>query len=88
MPVTPPWLLGWQARTWETLCVSSTQLSSCCAVYDPPPPQGCITRGGRYPPPPKGAQPMPSHCLPDAKCHLWPTVTAPNRFCNLLRTPV
>ena len=43
-------------------------------------------------PPFQGAQPMPSHCLPDAKCqfqwHLHPTVTAPNRFGNLLQPPV
>ena len=38
------------------------------------------------PPPPliQGVQPMPSHCLPDAKCrpqrHLSPTVTPPNRL--------
>ena len=35
---------------------------------------------------------MPSHCPPDAKCqlewHLSPTVTAPNRFGNLLQPPV
>ena len=43
-------------------------------------------RGGGTPPPPplQGAQPMPSHCLPDAKCqlqrHLQPTVTAPIAF--------
>ena len=31
--------------------------------------QGCIGRGGEVPPPPlQGAQPMPSHCPPDAKC--------------------
>ena len=42
-------------------------------------------------PPPPGAQPMPSHCPPNAKCppqwHLQPTVTAPNRFGNLLQPP-
>ena len=49
---------------------------------------------GRYPPPPplQGAQPMPSHCPPDANCqpqwHLQPTATAPNRFGNLLQPPV
>ena len=36
--------------------------------------------GGGYPPPLQGAQPMPSHCPPDAKCqpqwHSQPTVTA------------
>ena len=26
--------------------------------------------GGRYHPPLQGAQPMPSHCLPNAKCQL------------------
>ena len=34
---------------------------------------GCIGRGGGTPPPPrplKGAQPMPSHCLPNGKCQL------------------
>ena len=31
-------------------------------------PQGCIGKGGGNPPPLQGAQPMPSHCLPDAKC--------------------
>ena len=33
-------------------------------------PQGCIGRGGGTAPPPplQGAQPMPGHCLPDAKC--------------------
>ena len=30
--------------------------------------QGCIGTGGG--PPPQGAQPMPSHCLPDAKYKL------------------
>ena len=32
--------------------------------------QGCIGRGGGYPPPAtlQGAQPLPSHCPPDAKC--------------------
>ena len=32
--------------------------------------QECIGRGGGTPPPPplQGAQPMPSHCLPDGKC--------------------
>ena len=33
--------------------------------------QRCIGRGGGYPRPPpplQGAQPMPSHCPPDAKC--------------------
>ena len=47
---------------------------------------------GRYPLPLQGAQPMPSHCPPDAKCqpqrHLQPTVTAPNRFGNPLQPPV
>ena len=33
-----------------------------------PPPQGCIGRGGAPPPPIQGAQPMPSHCPPGAKC--------------------
>ena len=40
----------------------------------------------------QGAQPMPSHGLRDAKCqlqwHLQPTVTATNRFGNLLQPPV
>ena len=31
-------------------------------------PQGCIERGEPPPPPLQGVQPMPSHCLPDAKC--------------------
>ena len=43
-------------------------------------------------PPLQGAQRMPSHCLPDSKCqlrwHLPPTVTAPNRFGNLLQPPI
>ena len=43
-------------------------------------------------PPLQGAQPMPSPCLPDGKRqaqrHLQPTVTAPNRFGNLLQPPV
>ena len=30
--------------------------------------QRCIGRGGGTPPPFQGAQPMPSHCLSDAKC--------------------
>ena len=30
--------------------------------------QRCIGRGGAPPPPLEGAQPMPSHCPPDAKC--------------------
>ena len=38
------------------------------------------------PPRLQGSQPMPSPCLPDAKCRL--TVTAPNRFGNLLQPPV
>ena len=39
--------------------------------------QGCIGRGGEVPIPPlQGAQPMPSHCLPDGKCQLqWRFVT-------------
>ena len=45
--------------------------------------------GGRYPL--QGAQPTPSHCLPDAKrqfqWHWEPTVTAPDRFGNLLPPP-
>ena len=49
----------------------------------PPPP---------FPIPPQGAQPVPSHYLPDGKCrlqwHLQPTVTAPNRCGNLLQPPV
>ena len=32
------------------------------------PPQGCIATGGRSPTPLEGAQPMPSHCLPDRNC--------------------
>ena len=32
--------------------------------------QGCIGRGGGYPPPLQGAQPMPSHRLPDGKRQL------------------
>ena len=49
--------------------------------------------GGELTPPPlHSAQPMPSYCLPDAKCqlqwHLSPKVTAPNRFGNLLQPPV
>ena len=47
-------------------------------------------KGGGTPPPPpplQGAQPTPSHCLPDGNCqlqrHWYPTVTAPNRFGNL-----
>ena len=33
------------------------------------PPPGMHWKGGEVPPPPlQGAQPMPSHCLPDAKC--------------------
>ena len=44
------------------------------------------------PPPLSGAQPTPSHYPPNAKCqlqwHLSPTVTAPNRFGNLLQPPV
>ena len=48
--------------------------------------------GGEVPPLPGGAQPMPSHCLPDGKWqpqwHLQPTVTAPNRFGNLLQPHV
>ena len=54
----------------------------------PPPPPGCIGRGEG---PIQGAQPMPSHCLSDAKCqpqrHLSPTVTAPKRFGNRLWGP-
>ena len=42
-------------------------------------------------PPLQGAQPIPSHCLPDGNCqslrHLQPTVTAPNRFRNILQPP-
>ena len=58
-----------------------------------PPGAGCIGRGAEPPPPPlQGAQPTPSPCPPDAKCqpqwHLQPTVTAPNRFGNLLQPPV
>ena len=53
--------------------------------------QGCILeRGGGAPL--QGAQPTPSHCLPNGKrqlqWHLQPTVTAPNRFCHLLQPPV
>ena len=33
----------------------------------PSPPEGCIGRGGGTF---QGAQPMPSHCPPDAKCRL------------------
>ena len=57
------------------------------------PPAGMHWKGGRYPSPPpfQGAHPMPSHCPSDAKCqaqwHLEPTVTAPNRFGNLLQPP-
>ena len=42
-------------------------LYTASAWEQPPPPPG---RRGRYPPPPplQGAQPMPSHCPPDAKC--------------------
>ena len=44
---------------------------------------GMHWRGGAGGTPP-AAQPTASHCLPDAKCrlqqHLYPTVTAPNRF--------
>ena len=32
------------------------------------PPAGMHWKGGRYSPPLQGAQPMPSHCPPDAKC--------------------
>ena len=46
---------------------------------------------GCCPLPLQGAQPVPSHCPPNAKCqpqwHLYPTVTAPNRFGNLLQPP-
>ena len=54
---------------------------------------GCIGRGAGAPPPPlQGAQPMPSPCPPDGKCqfqwHLYPTVTAPNRFGNLVQPPL
>ena len=31
---------------------------------------GMLWKGGGVPPPLQGAQPMPSHCLPDAKCQL------------------
>ena len=48
--------------------------------------------GVEVPPPLQGAQPMPSHCPPDAKCrlqwHLQPTVTAPNRFGSRLQPPI
>ena len=47
--------------------------------------------GGYAPSPLQGALSMPSHSLPDGKCqalrHLCPTVTAPNRFGNLLQPP-
>ena len=40
----------------------------------------------------QGAQPTPSHCALNCKCqphwHLYPTVTAPNRFGNHLQPPV
>ena len=40
-----------------------------CAPRVPTPvrPQGCIGKAG-HPPPLQGAQPMPSHCPPNAKC--------------------
>ena len=40
----------------------------------------------------QGAQPMPSHCLPERNCQaqrrLQPTVTTPNRFGNHLQPPI
>ena len=44
---------------------SQTSSGTCSA---PPRPQGCIGRGGGTHPPLQGAQLMPSHCPPDAKC--------------------
>ena len=52
---------------------------------------GMHWKGGVVTPPSllQGAQPAPSHCPPDGKCqpqwHLYPTVTTPNRFGNLLQ---
>ena len=50
------------------------------ASHPSPPPQGCIGRGEA--PPFKGAQPMPSHCLPDGKCQ--PSF---NGICNRQQPP-
>ena len=36
----------------------------------PPPARDELEMGGVAPPPLQGAQPMPSHCLPDGKCQL------------------
>ena len=52
--------------------------------------EGCIGRGGvtAHPPPLQGAQPMPSHCLPDAECQSqWHFVTDSNRPQALWQPP-
>ena len=55
----------------------------------PPPPQGlssdALEKGRGVAPPPLGAQPLTASA--GFKGHLQPTVTAPNRFDNLLQPP-
>ena len=47
---------GWGDHPWKCGLVGTTRDA---------------LEGGRYPPPPlQGAQPLPSHCPPDAKCQL------------------
>ena len=73
------------AAVHVALCLLPVCCVLCTAAATRRAPQGCIGRGrGAAPPPLQGAQPTPSHCLPDGKCqaqwHLKLTVTAPNRL--------
>ena len=52
-------------------------------------PRDALEGGGGVPPSPlQGAQPVPSHCLPDTLMPHAPAVTAHNRYGNLLHPPI
>ena len=59
-------------RPWVALCIAMLLGSGSRPPFQcpPPPSHRDASEGGVYPPPLQGAQPMPSHCLPDAKRQL------------------
>ena len=67
-PAPTLWRLDWRPEEWDPMVQITDPLP--LPIPPSPPALGCIgTVGGNPPSPPlQGAQPMPSHCLPDAKC--------------------